>query len=352
MKKIWLFMLLSCSTACVGKPTQNREPSATSVLIIGHRGACGHRPEHTQASYELAIDFGADFIEPDLVMTKDRFLVVRHENEISQTTDVATKFPLRRTTKVIDGESLTGWFTEDFTLAEIKTLRARERLPRRNHNYDDLYEILTFKEVIQLAQRKAQEKGRVIGIYPEIKHPSYFRSLGMELGTAMLKELRAVGWDQRGSPVFIQSFELSSLKELRAATSLPLIFLVDDPRKRPADFVLANDPRTYGELMTPAGLKEIAAVAQGIGPWKGYIIPEMPDGRLLAPTRLVEVAHAVGLKVHPYTFRSDKDILHPFYEGDPAREYRRFRDLGVDGVFSDFADDAVAALRGGGKTTR
>jgi glycerophosphoryl diester phosphodiesterase len=312
-------------------------------LVIGHRGAAGHRPEHTLASYELAIDYGVDFIEPDLVSTKDGVLIARHENDISGTTDVAQKFPEHRATKTIDGTAITGYFTEDFTLAEIKTLRAKERLPFRNQGWNGVFEIPTFQEVIDLAQRKSRETGRVIGIYPETKHPSYFRLIGLALEPPLLKVLAANGYNDAAAPVFIQSFEVQNLKDLHALTQARLIQLLEDDKFRPYDFVAADDTRSYGDLMTPDGLAAIATYAQGIGPSKRSIVPQGPDGALLPPTSLVADAHKAGLLVHPYTFRDEPQFLAPDYRLDPIKEYLQFFRLGVDAVFSDFGDTAVRA---------
>jgi glycerophosphoryl diester phosphodiesterase len=308
-------------------------------IVIAHRGASGYRPEHTLASYELAIELGADFIEPDLVSTKDGVLIARHENEISETTDVAGRpeFADRRTVKRIDGREVAGWFTEDFTLAEIKTLRARERLPFRDPSFNGRFEVPTFAEVLALARRKSAETGRTIGVYPETKHPSYFRSLGIPLEEPLLADLREVAL-----PVYIQSFEVENLRELRKVTDLPLIQLLE-AAGQPWDFTVAGDSRTYQDLATPAGLAEIAAYADGIGPDKRMIVPADPDGRLLSPTTLVEDAHRAGLLVHPWTFRSDGTFLAAEYAGDPEREYEQFFALGVDGLFSDFSDVAVRA---------
>jgi glycerophosphoryl diester phosphodiesterase len=316
--------------------------SEASPLIIAHRGASGYRPEHTLASYELAIAMGADFIEPDLVSTRDGVLIARHENEISGTTDVADRpeFAARKATKTIDGREVTGWFTEDFTLAEIKTLRARERLPFRDPSYNGRLEVPTFAEVIDLAKRKSAETGRTIGVYPETKHPSYFRSIGLGLEEPLLAALKAAGYRERTAPVYIQSFEVGNLKELRKVTDLPLIQLLE-AEGRPWDFAVAGDPRTYHDLATPAGLAEIATYADGLGPDKRRIVPAGPDGRLLPPTSLVADAHAARLLVHPWTFRGDGPFLAPEYEGDPEREYDQFFALGVDGLFSDFPDTAV-----------
>lgn len=314
--------------------------SSLIPLIIAHRGASGYRPEHTLASYELAIQMGADFIEPDLVSTKDHVLIARHENEISETTDVAAhpEFASRKTTKKIDGHDVTGWFTEDFTLAEIKTLRAKERLPFRDQSFNGQFEIPAFAEVIALAK----EAGRTIGVYPETKHPTYFRSIGLPLEEPLLALLQENEYQGRKAPIYIQSFEVENLKKLREVTDLPLIQLMEAEGK-PWDFTVTGDPRTYHDLATPAGLAEIARYADGIGPDKRRIVPIGPDGRLLSPTSLVKDAHAAGLLVHPWTFRSDGTFLAPEYGGDPVREYDQFFSLGVDGLFSDFSDTAVKA---------
>jgi glycerophosphoryl diester phosphodiesterase len=322
-------------------------------LVIGHRGASGYRPEHTIASYTLAIELGADYIEPDLVSTKDHVLVARHENDITGTTDVAShpEFAARRTTKTIDGVVHEGWFTEDFTLAELRTLRAVERLPDlrpANTAFDGLYQIPTFQEVIDLAKRHR------VGIYPETKHPTYFDSIGLSLEEPMLAALRANGLDRPGAKVFIQSFEVANLKELNRRTKLPLVQLIDEVGA-PYDFVVAGDPRTYADLVTPEGLAEIATYADGIGPSKNLIVPRDAAGNLLEPTSLVRDAHRAGLVVHPWTFRRENSFLpNDFRQGNPASpeylrapgdlpaELRLFFRLGVDGVFSDNSDVAVA----------
>lgn len=310
-------------------------------LIIGHRGACGYRPEHTLASYELAISMGADYIEPDLVMTKDGVLMARHENEISGTTDVAEKFPDRKITKKVDGKEITGWFIEDFTLKEVKTLRAKERLAFRDHSFDGKFEVPTFKEILDLVKKQK----RVVGVYPETKHPTYFQSIGLPLEEALVKELTAHGLNKKDAPVFIQSFEMTNLKKIKTLTKLPLIYLIDDPELVPFDHVVSGDTRTYKDMLTPASLKEISATVYGIGPYKRYILPEGKDGMALPPTTLISDAHALGLKVHPYTFRSESQYLLKDYQGDPQKEYLQFFELGVDGLFSDFADQAVLAKK-------
>jgi glycerophosphoryl diester phosphodiesterase len=305
-------------------------PADTRPIIIGHRGASGHRPEHTLESYRLASEMGADYIEPDLVSTKDGVLLARHENEIGGTTDAAVKFPDRKATKTVDGQSISGWFTEDFTLAEIKTLRAKERLAFRSHEFDGRFEVPTFDEVIELAQKLARERRRPLGIYPETKHPTYFRGIGLPLEQKLLASLDKHGWNSRDAPVFIQSFESGNLKDLRKLTKVRLIQLVDV---------------RWPERLTDAGLKAVAEYADGIGPDKGFVIPVRADRTVGPPTDLVQRAHAAGLLVHIYTIRVDKEFLSPSYEGKPETEFQRFAALGVDGMFTDFPDVAVRALR-------
>jgi glycerophosphoryl diester phosphodiesterase len=323
--------------------------------VIGHRGATGYRPEHTLASYELAARVGADFIEPDLVSTKDGVLVARHEPEISQTTDVAqhAEFTARKTTKVIDGQVLSGWFAEDFLLAELKTLRAVERIPavrQRNTIYNGRYQVPTFGEVVALRQRLSRELGREIGIYPETKHPSYFRSIGLPLEPKLVETLSWVGLNRPGAPVFVQSFEVGNLQALHAQLRVPLIQLIGSTGA-PADFAAAGDQRTYNDLLTPGGLVEIARYAAGIGPAKDRIVPRDAAGFSQPPTSLVRDAHAAGLLVHPFTFRNENQFLpaedrssaDPNAYGDAFAEYQQFYALGVDGLFTDVADTAVAA---------
>jgi glycerophosphoryl diester phosphodiesterase len=336
------------------QPQVDRGDRERLPLVIGHRGASGYRPEHTLASYRLAIDMGADYIEPDLVSTRDHVLVARHENEIGGTTDVADhpEFAGRRTTKTIDGQPFSGWFTEDFTLAELRTLRAKERIPDvrpDNTVFNGLYQVPTLQEVIDLAKRAE------VGIYPETKHPTYFDSIGLSLEEPLLATLRANGYHGPAAKVFIQSFETGNLKELNRRTRLPLVQLLSDVGA-PYDLVAAGDPRTYADLSTPEGLAEIATYADGIGPSKNQIVPRDPAGNLLDPTTLVDDAHEAGLLVHPYTFRNENFFLPAdFRQGDPASpaypratgdapaEYRLFFGLGVDGLFSDNSDTAVAS---------
>ncbi|WP_071190478.1 glycerophosphodiester phosphodiesterase [Trichormus sp. NMC-1] len=312
-------------------------------IIIAHRGASGYRPEHTLAAYELAIDLGADYIEPDLVITKDGILIARHENEISETTDIAfhPEFTHLKTTKIIDGEIKTGWFTEDFTLAELKTLKAKERIPQlrpQNKVYDGIFIIPTLEEIIDLAECKSLELGRIIGIYPETKYPSYFKSIGLPLEQTLLTTLNKINL-----PVFIQSFEVSNLQELAKKTNLPLVQLMNDSGK-PYDFLVNGDHRTYQDLVTKTGLIEVYKYAQAIGVNKNLLIPRDITGKLLSPTSLVNDAHAANLLIHAWTFRNE-DVFLPFdFQKNPQSEYEMFFKLGIDGVFSDYPDTAKLQL--------
>jgi len=312
-------------------------------VLIAHRGAPGYRPEHTLASYELAARQGADWLEPDLVITADGVLVARHEPAISHTTDVAGRpeFAARRTTKELDGTDVTGWFAEDFTLAELKTLRARERIPLirpQNTAYDGLFEVPTLQEVIDLRERLSGELGRELGIYPETKHPAHFRRLGLPLEEPLVEALRRNGLDRERAPVFVQSFEAGSLQLLAGELKVPLVQLI-------------GDRRVFGDLATPAGLRRIASYAAGAGPAKDYIVPRDRAGNSLAATTFVDDAHAAGLVVHPYTFRAENCFLplelrsshDPAAHGDLAAEVRQFLALGVDGLFTDHPDLAAAA---------
>ncbi|MEU0251727.1 glycerophosphodiester phosphodiesterase [Streptomyces sp. NPDC006184] len=325
--------------------------------IIGHRGASGYRPEHTFGSYELALDLGADVVEAgDLVPTKDGHLVCRHEPEIGGTTDVAShpEFADRRTTKVLDGVSTTGWFTEDFTLAELKTLRAVERIPaNRPHNtlYNGRWQIPTFEEVLQWQDEQTRRRGRQVWIYPETKHPTYFRGLGLPLEERVAKLLRKYGKDGRNAPVILQSFEPTSIQRLNRLVDNPLVVLLSSADSRPYDFVAAGDPRTVADLITPRGLREIAGYAQGIGPTLDLVIPRNTDGTLGRPTTLVADAHRVGLVLHPYTMRNENPFLPAEYRkggaadgyGDVLGAFRTYFATGIDGVFTDNADTGLLA---------
>jgi len=335
------------------------DPAAHKVLIIGHRGSAGYRPEHTLAAYELGARMGADYVEPDLVTTKDHVLVARHEPNITDTTDVADhpEFAGRKTTKTIDGVTQTGWFTDDFTLAELKTLRAKERLPavrQRNTIYNGHYQVPTFQEVIDLSKQLSRELARPIGIYPETKHPTYFRSEGLQLEELLVQTLNRNGLNRPGAKVFVQSFEVNNLKALNKVLRVPIVQLLDAPNLKPAD----TSGKTYGEIATAAGLKDVATYADGVGPSKDYIIPRDASGHSLAPTSFIADAHAAGLVVHPYTFRNENQFLpledrsnggaDPNAYGDAFAEDKRFFAAGVDGIFTDNSDTGVAARREAG----
>ncbi|MBH5131000.1 glycerophosphodiester phosphodiesterase [Streptomyces sp. HB-N217] len=325
--------------------------------VIGHRGASGYRPEHTFGSYELALDLGADIVEAgDLVPTKDGHLVCRHEPEIGGTTDVADhpEFADRRRTKSLDGVSVTGWFTEDFTLAELKTLRATERIPaNRPHNtlYDGRWEIPTFEEVLRWQNEQTRKRGKQVWIYPELKHPTYFRKLGLGTEERLARLLRRYGKDRKNSPVIIQSFEPTSIQRMSELVRNPLAVLLSGANSRPWDFVETGDPRTTADLITPEGLKEIASYAQGIGPTLDLVIPKDSAGRLTEPTTLVRDAHRAGLILHPYTMRNENPFLpaefrkggDPDAYGDVFGAFRTYFATGIDGVFTDNPDTGVLA---------
>ncbi len=326
--------------------------------IYGHRGASGYRPEHTLASYRLAARLGADYIEPDLVSTKDHVLVARHEPAIGGTTDVAghPEFASRRTTKTIDGVVFADeWFTEDFTLAELKTLRAKERLPdlrQRNTLYDGRYTIATFQEVIEMREDLSRELGRKVGIIPELKHSTYFRSLGLALEEPFVATLRRNHIAGRAGKVTVQSFEVANLKALhRQLRGVPLVQLFDAKARRPGDVLAAGGTLTYGQMATPAGLRDIARYADVASPSKDYIVPRDASGQSLAATSFVADAHAAGLDVVAYTFRNENSFLplelrsgtNPAAYGNAIAEFEQFFALGVDGVFTDNPDTAKAA---------
>jgi glycerophosphoryl diester phosphodiesterase len=315
--------------------------SGARPIVIAHRGASGERPEHTLEAYRLAIEQGADYIEPDLVSTRDGALVCRHENEISGTTDVAShpEFASRRTSRTIDGVTITGWFTEDFTLAELRTLRARERLPQlRGTAFDGRFEVPSFDQLLTLVEAtnvRPDRRARPLGVYPETKHPSYFDSLGLALEPPLLDALRRHGLDHADAPVFIQSFEVQNLRRLAGLTRLPLVQLIE----------------RSGRMIRPEGLREIAVYARGIGVDKDLVRPRDAGGRLLPPTTLVRDAHAAGLLVHVYTLRAENSFLptelrrgaRPEASGDLGEEARLFLEAGVDGFFTDQPAAGVAA---------
>ncbi|WP_210179650.1 glycerophosphodiester phosphodiesterase [Bosea sp. PAMC 26642] len=381
-------MLAAGAAACLGLAAVNPLPafaqaasptlSGQKPLIVGHRGASGYRPEHTLESYKLAIEQGADFIEPDLVVTKDGVLIARHEPVMSGTTDVANRpeFASRKTTRKLDGVETSDWFAGDFTLAEIKTLRAKQAFADRDQSHNGKYEIPTFQEIIDLAKSESARLGRTIGIYPETKHPIFHAAIGLPLEDRLLDALKAAGWTEKSSPVIIQSFETANLRYLRGKTQVRLFQLVDAddvdkdggivlaaPFDKPYDFVVTGDKRTFKDLVTPEGLKEIATYADGVAPWKPYLISGKQiigaDGKpqdlnkdgaiderdrvLLPPTDVVKNAHAVGLLVHSWTFRSEPKRLASDFKDEPAAEYKAYLALGIDGLFSDFPDAAVKA---------
>lgn len=346
-------------------------------IVVGHRGASGHVPEHTLESYALAIELGADFVEPDLVATRDGVLIARHEPNLIATTNVKdiAKFASRKRIAIVDGVPEEGFFASDFTLAEIKELRAVQPVAVRDQAFNGRYGIPTLREVIRLVKQKTLEKGRTIGIYPETKHPTYHKALGLALEDRLLDELTLAGWNDRLAPVFIQSFETANLRELRAKTKVRLVQLVDadglnpdgslsfaPPYDKPYDWVVSGRQGLFSDLVTPAGLAEVATYADGIGPWKYYLqstackvivngacqdangdgLVNEADRTVLPATAVVANAHASGLLVHPYTFRSEASRLPLEDLGTPTNEYQRFFALGVDGVFADFPESAVA----------
>jgi len=342
-------LMMQAAAAAPLPPSPRAGPPPAPPLIIAHRGASADRPEHTLAAYALAIEQGADVIEPDLVPTRDHHLVARHENEISGTTDVAShpEYADRKRTQTIDGETVTGWFTEDFTLAELKTLRARERLPElrpANAAFDGQFEIPTLEEIIALAKAETARRGRVIGIYPETKHPSHFARIGLPIEPKLMDALAAAGWTTASDPVFIQSFEVDNLKALRAQTGVRLVQLVAEGR--------SADGHDYAAMTTAEGLAGISAYADAIGPSRDLIYPRDAQGRLGALTSLVDDAHKAGLEVHPWTFRPENYFLaQPYRSSDDLRvrgeaeaEIRLYLETGIDGLFSDSPAAAAAAL--------
>jgi glycerophosphoryl diester phosphodiesterase len=349
-------------------------------LVIAHRGASGYLPEQTLEAYVRAIEQGADVIEMDLVSTRDGVLIARHDPNLATSTDVAKhpRFAARKKTAKVDGETQTGWFCNDFTLAEIKTLGAIATDPERPQQYNGKFKVATFQEIIDLAKAKSKETGRTIAIYPETKNPTYFRDRGLAMEDKLIAALTAAGWNSKAAPVFVQSFEPGSLKYMRArALEARLVQLIDGdgidmttgamtyavPFDRPYEWTKAGDRRNFDVMTTPAGLAEIKTYADGIGPWKRYIVSlrgstgsdgkpvdvngdgkiDDADATSTTPTRLVADAHAAGLFVHPFTFRNEARRLAADYDKEPRNEYAAYYRLGVDGVFTDFPDTALAA---------
>lgn len=372
--------LLAAASLSASAHDHSRARAENAPLVIGHRGgATGYLPDHTLENYALGIAMGADYVEPDLVATKDGHLIARHEPNLIATTNVASlpQFASRKRTAVIDGAPEVGFFASDFTLAEIKTLRAIQPLADRDPSFNGQFEIPTFEEVIAFVKRKSAEEGRRIGIYPETKHPTYHQSIGLALEDRLLRVLTRAGWNHRGAPVIVQSFETANLKYLRSKSSLRLVQLVDaddvdadgslafnKPYDKPYDWVVSGRAGLFKDLLTPAGLAEVRSYADGVGPWKVYLLSsacktvaagggcadsngdglvDERDRKLLPATDIVANAHKLGLMVHPYTFRSEQKRLASDYKGSPVAEYLAFYELGVDGVFADNADAAFAA---------
>lgn len=379
-KKIIIAMAVSATLAAPAWAVQKPvfpTLDGKAPLVIAHRGASGYMPDHTLEGYAKAIELGADFIEPDLVATKDGVLIARHEPNLKDTTDVAKRpeFANRKRTMKVDGHEEEGWFASDFTLAEIKTLRAIQPRGDRSKAFDGQFQVPTFEEVLALREAKSKETGRQIGIYPETKHPTYHQQLGLGLEKPLVALLQKYKLNRKDAPVFIQSFEAANLKQLRKLTTSKLVYLLDANDVRPDgtidantpyDHVVSGDKRNYADMLTPASLKEIKTFADGIGPWKPYLISwqamvdpktgkavdvdgdkvvDQRDMTMMEPSDVVKNAHKAGLLVHPYTFRNESKHLAVNFQGSPLEEYRAYFELGVDGVFTDYTDTAVAARR-------
>ncbi|SCK31801.1 glycerophosphoryl diester phosphodiesterase [Variovorax sp. HW608] len=372
--------LAACSTSATGPSSRLATLDGQPPLVVAHRGASGYLPEETIEAYTRAIELGADVIEMDLISTKDGVLIMRHDPNLAISTDVATRpeFAARKKTIQVDGETQTGWFSNDFTLEEIKRLGAISTDAERPQQFNGRFKVATFQEAIDLAKAKSRETGRTIAVYPETKNPTYFRDLSLPLEDKLIALLEAAGWNSRNAPVFVQSFEPGSLKYMRSkGLKTKVVQLIDGdgidmktgamtyavPADRPYEWTKAGDRRNFDVMVTPAGLAEIKTYADGIGPWKRYIVSVKgtigPDGKpvdvnhdgkindadatSMAPTSLVADAHKAGLFVHPFTFRNESRRLASDYKGDGTNEYLVFYRLGVDGVFTDFTDTALAA---------
>ena len=377
---LMLAVLAACGGDDASAPIAPKYPTLSGdlPLVIGHRGASGYLPEHTLEAYKMAIEMRADFIEPDLVATKDGVLIARHEPNITSTTDVSTRgeFASRKTKKMVDGVEEEGWFASDFTLAEIKTLFAKQTVAERDQTQNTRYRIPTFEEVIELAKVEGAKQNRTVGVYPETKHPTFHNALNLNLEDRLLAILAKNNYTTKASPVIVQSFEVANLKYLRARTQVRLVQLIDAddvnadgsialaaPYDKPYDFAVARDPRTFVSMLTPAGLKEIKTYADGIGPWKPYLISwkfnngadgkpldlngdgriDQRDRVMMPPSDVVKNAHAEGLIVHAFTFRNEPTRLASNFKGDPKAEYQLYYKLGVDGLFTDFPDTALSA---------
>ena len=358
-------------------PTLDGEPP----LVIGHRGASGYLPEHTLEAYQLAITQGAEVIEPDFISTKDGVLIARHDPNLATSTDVASRREFADRKRVdwpVDGEKQTGWFAHDFTLAEIKKLGTVITDPERPQENNGKFKVATMQEIFDLVKTQSAKLGRTVIVYPETKNPTYHRDLGLPLEDKLIAALNAAGWNSRSAPVFVQSFEPGSLKEMRRkGLKTRMVQLIDGddidlktgkityaiPFDRPYDWCKSGDDRLFADMVTPSGLAEIGTYADGIGVWKPYIVPlkgrmgragqlvdvngdgkvDLRDAETQPPTALVAEAHKRGLFVHVFTFRNEQRRLASSYMGDPQAEYLQFFRLGVDGVFSEFPDTAVTA---------
>jgi glycerophosphoryl diester phosphodiesterase len=381
MKHLAILGTLAVSLPALIAPAMAQEKTLTGerTIVVAHRGASGYLPEHTLEAYAMAIEMGADYIEPDLVVTKDGVLIARHEPMLSGTTNVADlpQFASRKTTRKVDGVDTTDWFADDFTLAEIKQLRAKQAMSDRDQSKNGQYQVPTLQEVIDLAKKEAGARGRAIGIAPETKHSTFHAALGLPIEDRLVNVLKEAGWGEASSPVVIQSFEVANLKYLNTRIDVRLAQLLDAedvdkdgnivlaaPYAQPYDFVVVGDKRTYKDLLTKEGLAEVKTYADILAPWKPYILPTKqvdqngdgkPDDlngdgktdeqdRVLAPaSTVVKDAHAAGLQVFTWTFRNEPKRLASSFKGDPAAEYKAFYALGVDGLFSDFPDTAVKA---------
>lgn len=364
-------LLQACGGGSVETP-KYKTLKGEAPLVIGHRGASGSLPEHTLEAYKLAIEQGADFIEPDLVMTKDGELIARHEPMLDDTTDVADKFPAsRRSTKMMDGVSTTAFFASDFTLAEIRTLRAKQPRASRPQQFNGLYIVPTLAEVISVAKSESTRLGRTIGIYPEVKHSTFHAGIfgANVFEDKLVSQLHTAYGNSSGAPVFIQSFEVANLRYLNTKTDIRLVQLIDAddvnadgsmalvaPYRQPYDFVVSGDPRLFSDLLTSAGLDFVKTYADAIGPWKPYLVKTVADGvertgdttltindrKVVGSTGVIEMAHAKGLLVHTWTFRNDAS---GYGFKDPKAEMQFYMNLGIDGVFTDFPATGVAALK-------
>ena len=376
-----LLTLTACGGGSDAAPLSFKTLGNVQPLVVAHRGASGYLPEETLEAYAKAIDLGADVIEPDLISTKDGILIARHDPNLDTSTDVAKhpEFASRKKTTQVDGETQTGWFASDFTLAEIQTLGGISTDAERPQQFNGTYKVVTFQQIIDLAKSRSTPS-RTVAVYPETKNPTYHRNLGLPLEDKLIKLINDAGWNSKTAPIFVQSFEPGSLKEMRGkGLNTRLIQLIDAddydlktgkltytlPYDRPYDWTKSGDARLFSAMVTPAGLAEIKTYADGIGPWKPYIVPMKytldaagnprdmnGDGKInyndassQPATTLIDDAHKAGLFVHAYTFRNEQRRLAFDYNKDPKAEYLQFYRLGIDGMFSDFADTALEARK-------